>query len=117
LLGSDYTEGVKGVGIVNAMEILDTFDVSHGVKDGLGSFRSWLDGFDPPEIPHQDEDGPHTKMNAQTIKEKEFHSQHRTARTRWIAPKNFPADNVIKAYIDPVVDKSTEPFTWGGKHP
>jgi len=26
LLGSDYTDGVKGIGIVNAMEILKVFD-------------------------------------------------------------------------------------------
>jgi DNA excision repair protein ERCC-5 len=26
LLGSDYTEGIKGIGIVNAMEILKVFD-------------------------------------------------------------------------------------------
>jgi len=26
LLGSDYTDGVKGVGIVNAMEILKVFN-------------------------------------------------------------------------------------------
>ena len=26
LLGSDYTEGVKGIGIVNAMEIIKVFD-------------------------------------------------------------------------------------------
>jgi 5'-3' exonuclease len=26
LLGSDYTEGIKGIGIVNAMEILKIFD-------------------------------------------------------------------------------------------
>ena len=25
-LGSDYTEGVKGVGLVNAMEIVEAFD-------------------------------------------------------------------------------------------
>ncbi len=26
LLGSDYTDGIKGIGIVNAMEILKIFD-------------------------------------------------------------------------------------------
>ncbi len=26
LLGSDYTDGMKGIGIVNAMEILKIFD-------------------------------------------------------------------------------------------
>eukprot|EP00957_Ditylum_brightwellii_P204349 15338840-Ditylum_brightwellii.AAC.1 len=43
LLGGDYTEGVKGVGIVNGMEILQTFSVSADVKLGLTKFRKWLD--------------------------------------------------------------------------
>ena len=44
LLGGDYTEGVKGVGIVNGMEILDAFDVADGLQAGLVRFRDWLDG-------------------------------------------------------------------------
>lgn len=31
-LGSDYTEGVKGIGIVNAMEILRVFDTVEKVQ-------------------------------------------------------------------------------------
>ena len=111
LLGSDYTVGVKGVGIVNAMEILTTFDVSHDLKGGLTAFRTWLDGFDPPQTLEDktDEDNPDKRKVAL------FHLKHKTARTRWIVPQNFPADNVIKAYIDPVVDKSTDRFSWGGR--
>jgi DNA excision repair protein ERCC-5 len=37
LLGSDYTPGVKGVGLVNAMEILKAF----ASLDRLQSFKSW----------------------------------------------------------------------------
>jgi DNA excision repair protein ERCC-5 len=110
LLGGDYTEGVKGVGIVNAMEILDTFDVSHDLKSGLVSFRKWLDGFDPPLQVTDVAEG----VDPEKAKISKFHSRHMSARTRWIVPQNFPADNVIKAYIDPVVDKSTDPFSWGG---
>jgi DNA excision repair protein ERCC-5 len=112
LLGSDYTEGVKGVGIVNAMEILDTFDVSQDLKYGLGSFRHWLDGFDPAAAL-----GVKSTEHSKRTKENLFHSKHRTARTRWVAPENFPADNVMKAYFDPVVDKSSERFSWGGECP
>jgi DNA excision repair protein ERCC-5 len=36
-LGSDYTEGVKGVGIVNAMEILRVFDT----VSRLHKLRDW----------------------------------------------------------------------------
>ena len=107
MLGSDYTEGIKGVGIVNAMEILDTFDVSQDLKGGLSSFKKWLDGFDPSDF------GGKPTEHATMTKEQQFHSKHKSARARWIAPPNFPADNVIKAYMDPVVDKSTERFSWG----
>lgn len=61
LLGSDYTEGVRGVGVVNAMEIIHTFssqqdEQAKGGKEaddsvsaallGLRQFKSWLEGFD-----------------------------------------------------------------------
>ena len=68
LLGSDYTVGVKGVGVVNAMEIVQTFNMriekqttetnnnnnknqktsgeEDGPLNGLKQFKEWLDGFD-----------------------------------------------------------------------
>eukprot|EP01041_Mallomonas_annulata_P004934 gene4934-9846_t len=54
LLGSDYTEGVRGVGVVNAMEIVQTFNMKadgaqkpeEGVMEGLRKFKDWLEGFD-----------------------------------------------------------------------
>ena len=109
LLGSDYTEGVKGVGIVNAMEILDTFDVSEDLKGGLDGFKKWLDGFDPAEILDKK-----NKEQSKKTKEQLFHSKHKSARSRWVA-ENFPSDAVMKAYLNPVVDKSGERFSWGGK--
>jgi hypothetical protein len=61
-LGSDYTGGVSGIGIVNAMEILQTFPMSvhapahshvrqssaesAGVMHGLLMFKNWIDGYD-----------------------------------------------------------------------
>lgn len=48
-LGSDYTEGVNGVGIVNAMEILQAFPMKEaygGPLEGLARFRKWLEGYD-----------------------------------------------------------------------
>ncbi len=79
LLGSDYTEGVHGVGIVNAMEIIQAFPCGtsssknerntsdihddennakkreSGVDDilyGLKGFKDWLDGYDFRETLH-----------------------------------------------------------------
>lgn len=61
LLGSDYSEGIKGVGIVNAMEIIEVFgrpSISQGIDckegsleedtlvqviSGLERFRDWLE--------------------------------------------------------------------------
>jgi DNA excision repair protein ERCC-5 len=91
LLGGDYTEGVKGVGIVNSMEILEAFDVSGDLEEGLEKFRKWLDGFDPLDV-----EARRIESSSGATKEQTFHSKHRTARTRWIAPTNFPADNVIQ---------------------
>ena len=39
LLGSDYTEGVTGVGIVNALEVVTAFP---GIE-GLREFKAWAD--------------------------------------------------------------------------
>ncbi|KAM1918897.1 hypothetical protein FF1_023468 [Malus domestica] len=43
LLGSDYTEGVSGIGIVNAMEVVNAFPE----EDGLHKFRDWIESPDP----------------------------------------------------------------------
>ena len=107
LLGGDYTEGVKGVGIVNAMEVLQTFDVTSDLKAGLGQFKKWLDGFDPVDAASS------TSGTSATTRERLFHSKHRSARTRWVTPESFPSDRVITAYRNPVVDKSETPFSWG----
>jgi hypothetical protein len=43
LLGSDYTEGVAGIGVVNALEVVSAWP---GGLAGLQKFRSWLEGPD-----------------------------------------------------------------------
>ncbi|KAG7357877.1 flap endonuclease-1 [Nitzschia inconspicua] len=114
LMGGDYTEGIKGVGLVNAMEILDAFDVADNCKDGLMRFRKWLDGFDPSDLVAGGSSGKDaTGIVASSTSEHEFHQKHRTARTRWIAPTNFPDDRVFNAYWNPVVDNSRDKFSWG----
>jgi DNA excision repair protein ERCC-5 len=112
LLGGDYTDGVKGVGIVNGVEVLQAFDVADGCRDGLLRFRKWLDGFDPaPTGKRNDEDG--RPATDELSKEQMFHRKHRSARTRWIPPKYFPDEKVLNAYLHPVVDTSEERFSWG----
>ncbi len=52
LLGSDYTEGVRGVGVATAMEII-------GLFDSLDDFKAWWqrpshEHDDDPADPHAD---------------------------------------------------------------
>jgi 5'-3' exonuclease len=118
LLGGDYTEGVRGVGIVNGMEVLQAFDVAQDCEAGLKRFRKWLDGFDPNDLTKKNLNNNETFEDAtggiiRSEKEQLFHRKHHTARTRWIAPKHFPDAKVLNAYLNPVVDISTERFSWG----
>lgn len=108
LLGGDYTSGVRGVGIVNSMEILGAFSMTKSTRDGLEQFRKWMDGFDPSDALASNS----VRAEGRTALQK-FHSTHRTARTRWICPEHFPAENVLNAYLNPIVDKSEDSFSWG----
>jgi DNA excision repair protein ERCC-5 len=50
-LGSDYVDGINGIGIVNAMEILQAFPIEEGsgeegVLTSLRKFKEWLNGYD-----------------------------------------------------------------------
>jgi DNA excision repair protein ERCC-5 len=42
LLGSDYTTGVYGVGVVNSVEVLDAFDCKSKRDSGLREFAAWV---------------------------------------------------------------------------
>ncbi|CAN0174176.1 unnamed protein product, partial [Phaeothamnion confervicola] len=93
LLGSDYTEGVRGVGIVNAMEILRAFSCEgHGPAHSLERFREWLDGFDfEVEKPKRRRRGEPLPVLSEVH---QFHVRHCAARHRWVAPPGFPAAEV-----------------------
>lgn len=106
LMGGDYTDGIRGVGIVNGMEILQAFDVSDDVNN-LKKFRKWLDGFDPNDVLKTQ------STRNETTKQDDFHTKHHTARNRWEAPAHFPDSRVLTAYLNPVVDTSSEALSWG----
>jgi DNA excision repair protein ERCC-5 len=107
LLGSDYTDGVNGIGIVNALEILSAFP--NGIK-GLEEFRDWIllttssDSLLPSRKKYSDE----SKYNSDLFK-----YNHRNIKSQWQIPDKFPSEEVLKSYLDPAVDKSEEPFSWG----
>ncbi|XAR51839.1 Exodeoxyribonuclease I [Bertholletia excelsa] len=133
LLGSDYTEGVSGIGIVNAIEVVNAFSE----EDGLRKFREWIESPDPTILGTLDvhigsrrrgskggsgsnkEDlsapGQTDAPSMHCIDEKKqiFMDKHRNVSKNWHIPSSFPSEAVISAYAAPQVDNSTEPFSWG----
>ncbi|XP_057720536.1 DNA repair protein UVH3 isoform X1 [Arachis stenosperma] len=132
LLGSDYTEGVSGIGIVNAIEVVNAFPE----KDGLLKFRQWVESPDPTILgwlntkggsntrkkgskePSSDQINSHIKEQEDSLDcdqeiKQTFFEKHRNVSKNWHIPSSFPSETVISAYYSPQVDKSTEPVTWG----
>ncbi|KAM3503331.1 hypothetical protein MY10362_004255 [Beauveria mimosiformis] len=98
LLGSDYTEGLPGVGPVTAVEIISEFPG----KDGLARFREWWDEVQVQSRPKAaDADSPFRKKF------------RRSQATKLFLPPGFPNAAVDDAYLHPQVDDSAEPFQWG----
>ncbi|ODA76118.1 hypothetical protein RJ55_08401 [Drechmeria coniospora] len=98
LLGSDYAEGLAGVGPVTAVEILAEFPG----KDGLGAFREWWTAVQSQQRPKEaDVSSP-------------FRRKFRKSQaTKLFLPPGFPDAVVDDAYLHPEVDDSAEPFQWG----
>lgn len=98
LLGSDYTEGLPGVGPVTAVEILSEFPG----KDGLDQFREWW------------RDVQSQVRSKEADASSSFRRKFRKSQaTKLFLPVAFPSPAVYEAYLHPVVDSSTEPFQWG----
>lgn len=95
LLGSDYTEGLSGVGPVLAMEILSLYSGN----GGLVAFRDWW-----KEVQYGADTRDGSKVRRR-IK--------RALRNRVHLGDEWPNENVHKAYTHPQVDSSEEPFVWG----
>ncbi|XP_033637600.1 DNA repair protein complementing XP-G cells-like [Asterias rubens] len=91
LLGSDYTDGVSGIGWVTAMELLTEFP-GEGIHL-LKSFKSWWD------VAHKQLMPP-------------VESQLKGKLRKLTLSSGFPCQRVIDAYWNPVIDESTETFTW-----
>ncbi|KAH8819184.1 DNA excision repair protein-like protein [Xylogone sp. PMI_703] len=97
LLGSDYTEGLPGIGPVTAVEILSEFPSS----SGLNEFKEWWTSV----------------QHSTRLKEPEKSTFRRKFRksqaTKLFLPAGFPSPAVTEAYMKPEVDSSPEPFQWG----
>ncbi|PWY97705.1 PIN domain-like protein, partial [Testicularia cyperi] len=96
-LGSDYTEGLQGVGPVVAMELLALFPG----EQGLQKFRDWW-------IKVQ-----MGKDNAEDKCGKTMRRIKKNLRNKVHLEPSWPEPEVVKAYYEPSVDPSDEPFAWG----
>ncbi|KAK2596985.1 hypothetical protein N8I77_012861 [Diaporthe amygdali] len=99
LLGSDYTEGLPGIGPVTAVEILSEFPG----REGLTAFKEWW-----TEV-QQDLNRP-KEADAQSAFRKKF---RKSQATKLFLPPSFPSPPVYDAYLQPEVDKNPESFQWG----
>ncbi|CAA7266955.1 unnamed protein product [Cyclocybe aegerita] len=96
LLGSDYTEGLPGVGPVVAMELLKEFPG----RNGLFKFKDWWTKV---------QSGKDTESDNQSKFRKQFKKKFKDL---YLA-NDWPNSIVRDAYYHPAVDSSEEPFKWG----
>jgi DNA excision repair protein ERCC-5 len=101
LLGSDYTDGVHGVGIVNAMEAVGSFRE----VGGLRAFGDWARQWDPSRSDAEDGGEAGDASAAVAARLRAFKQRHRNIRRNWVFPDGFPAAQVAEAYLKPSVDK------------
>lgn len=94
LLGSDYTEGVKGIGPVLGVEILAEFG-------DLNKFKQWYND----EILHSNKDADYTKLQKTLL--------NRIKTGKLSLTESFPEKVVADAYIHPEVDSDDSVFKWG----
>lgn len=96
LLGSDYTEGIPGVGPVTALEILTDFNTLTEFKDWCAKVQMGR----PKDLEDQ----------LTTPFRRKF---RKTVQKRLFLPPGFPDVRVDEAYLNPEVDSNPEPFQWG----
>ncbi|XP_053173302.1 DNA excision repair protein ERCC-5 [Scomber japonicus] len=95
LLGSDYTEGVPGVGYVTGMEILNEFP-GLGLEPLREFSQWWLEAQEKKRLVANPRD---TKVK-------------KKLRDLKLQP-GFPNPAVAQAYLQPAVDQSEGSFSWG----
>uniref|UniRef100_A0A671Q9H1 XPG N-terminal domain-containing protein n=1 Tax=Sinocyclocheilus anshuiensis TaxID=1608454 RepID=A0A671Q9H1_9TELE len=98
LLGSDYTEGIPGVGYVTGMEILNEFPGA-GLEPLVQLSKWWTEAQENKKLVANSKD---TKVK-------------KKLRNLQLHP-GFPNPAVAQAYLQPTVDQSDASFGWGHPH-
>lgn len=110
LLGSDYTDGLPGVGPVTALEILAEFPAPASpspstpalANAGLSAFSTWWTSVQNASRP--------ATSDASSPFRKKF---RRTHAAKIFLPPAFPDPRVTAAYLAPEVDADPSAFQWG----
>ncbi|OBT73538.1 hypothetical protein VF21_07212 [Pseudogymnoascus sp. 05NY08] len=98
LLGSDYTEGLPGIGPVTALEIISEFPSA----DGLQEFKDWW------------YDVQHNQRPKEADSTSSFRRKFRKSQaSKLFLPPAFPSKAVTEAYLHADVDSTPDPFQWG----
>lgn len=97
LLGCDYCDGVRGIGIVNAMEVIVHFD---SVEDFDRYFKLWA------ELPDDININSENVRNSLSESQVAFLEYHKNYKKHWIFPDKFPNYNVVKAFEHPRIRKN-----------
>ena len=112
LLGCDYCEGVRGIGIVNAMETITHF---HNIDDFSDYLKLW------GELPDSVNSNTKAIKAKLTAEQAEFLEYHKNYKKHWIFPDDFPNRKVVEAFQTPKVNENftvdiskLEPFNEDG---
>ncbi|VBB31783.1 unnamed protein product [Acanthocheilonema viteae] len=125
LSGGDYTNGLEGVGVVAALELISEFatasrnidvDPSQQAFENLNRISAWLNHRGTwDNLPTNND-----CISNQDLEKKEFIENRRRLKLRRLIEKNntaetldaFPSREVFNAYTKPLVDSSTENPKW-----